>query len=60
MVIEDQAQDLDVDMEKSLTFDVGISSETLQLDANLVRINGLVDEWLSYLKHNIVVSFYKR
>ena len=59
MVIEDQAQDLDVDMEKSQTFDVGVSSETLQFDANLVRINGLIDEWLSYLKHNIVVRFYK-
>ena len=48
-----------MDLERQQVPNTGIatvSSEALQLDSDVTKLNGLIDEWLSYLKRSILVS----
>ena len=47
---------VDIDSEKQGMSEIGFSLETLRLDADVAKLNGMIDQWLSYLKRNILVS----
>ena len=46
----------DKNLERQRCYETGISSETMEFDVDVAKLNGLIDEWLSYLKQNILVS----
>ena len=43
-------------MDRILISETSIPSNTLHFDADVTKMDGLINEWLSYLKHNILVS----